>query len=75
MVNNVVSLKEKLEIWKLVYQRGDLRVDVSTHGRFKFHHGGNVTQLDFFDSVLLLKELSEALEITMDDMGMYNANY
>jgi hypothetical protein len=73
-MSNVISLKEKLEAWKLIYQKDEFQVYVSNCGRFKIHSGNKITCLDFFDSVFFLKELSEALEFTMDDMGMYNTN-
>jgi|GEM_PF-2105572 len=72
--SNVVSLQEKLEIWQRVYKKDELEVYISTHGRFKIYSGDKITQLDFFDSVSFLKELSESLEVMMGNMGMYNAN-
>jgi hypothetical protein len=67
-MSNVVSLVEKLEVWKPVYEKDNLRVHVSSHGKFKIYSGDKITQLEFFDSVTFLKELSEALEYVMCSM-------
>jgi len=69
-MSNVVSLMEKREIWQSIYIKDGLRVQVSSHGRFKLMSGDKITQLEFFDSVTFLKELSEALERVM--CSMYN---
>lgn len=71
-MSNVVSLTERRETWKPVYQKDDLRIHISSHGKFKVYSGDEITQLEFFDSVNFLKELSEALEYVM--CGMYNNN-
>jgi hypothetical protein len=70
-MSNVVSLAEKLETWKPVYDVGGLRVCISSHGKFKIYSGDKITQLEFFDSVTFLKQLSEALEYVMR-CPMYN---
>ena len=69
-MSNVVSLIERREVWKPVYIKDGLRIQISSHGRFKLMSGGEITQLEFFDSVTFLKELSEALEHVM--CAMYN---
>jgi hypothetical protein len=69
-MSNVVSLTERREVWKPVYTKDDLRVYISSHGRFKLFNGNEITQLEFFDSVSFLKDLSEALEYVM--CSMYN---
>lgn len=69
-MSNVVSLTERREVWKPVYMKDGLRVQISSHGRFKLMSGHEITQLEFFDSVTFLKELSEALEHVM--CSMYN---
>lgn len=76
-MSNVISIKDKLETWKLVYRKEKFAAYVSNHGRFKFHFENDVvaTKLEFFDSVFFLKELSSSLEIAMEDMGMYNNAY
>lgn len=71
-MSNVVSLTEKREVWKPVYEKDQFRVHLSSHGRFKIFSGNEITHFDFFDSVTFLKELSEALELTM--CSMYNDN-
>jgi hypothetical protein len=71
-MSNVVSLVEKREVWKPVFAKDQLRVHLSSHGRFKIYSGSEITQFDFFDSVTFLKELSEAMEHTM--CSMYNDN-
>jgi len=71
-MSNVISLNEKLEVWKLIYTKDQFRVHLSSHGRFKIFSGSEITYFDFFDSVLFLKELSEALEYTM--CSMYKGN-
>ncbi len=71
-MSNVISLVEKREIWKTIYTKDDLRVRLSSHGKFKIYHGDEATKLEFFDSVTFLKELSEALECVM--CSMYNNN-
>jgi hypothetical protein len=70
LMAKVISLVEKREVWHQVYRNGELCVHLSNHGKFKFFHGGEITQLEFFDSVSFLKELSEALESVM--CSMYN---
>lgn len=69
-MSNVVSLTERREVWSPVYMKDGLRVQISSHGRFKLMSGEEITQLEFFDSVTFLKELSEALERVM--CSMYN---
>jgi hypothetical protein len=69
-MSNVVSLTERREIWQSIYAKEGLRVKVSSHGRFKLMSDDKITQLEFFDSVTFLKELSEALERVM--CSMYN---
>jgi hypothetical protein len=69
-MSNVVSLMEKREVWQSIYVKDGLRVQISSHGRFKLTSGDKITQLEFFDSVTFLKELSEALERVM--CSMYN---
>jgi hypothetical protein len=69
-MSNVVSLMEKREVWQSIYVKDGLRVQISSHGRFKLASGDKITQLEFFDSVTFLKELSEALERVM--CSMYN---
>ena len=71
-MSNVVSLAERREVWKPAYANDKLRIQVSSHGRFKLIIGNEITQLEFFDSVSFLKELSEALEYVM--CSMYNDN-
>ena len=71
-MSNVVSLTERREVWKPAYTNGKLRIQVSSHGRFKLISGNEITQLEFFDSVSFLKELSEALEYVM--CSMYSDN-
>ena len=71
-MSNVISLVEKREVWKHAYTKDMMRIMVSTHGRFKIYNGSEITQLEFFDSVSFLKELSEALEQVM--CSMYNSN-
>jgi hypothetical protein len=71
-MSNVVSLTEKREVWKPVYEKDQLRVHLSSRGRFKIFSGNEITHFEFFDSVIFLKELSEALELTM--CSMYNDN-
>lgn len=68
----VISLREKTETWKKVYSQGNFVVSVSNHGKFKFYNGKEITQLEFFDSVSFLKDLSDALEKEMGNMGLYN---
>jgi len=67
-MSNVVSLEERREIWKPAYMKGGLQIQISNHGRLKLLSGGEITQLDFFDSVTFLKELSEAMERVMCSM-------
>lgn len=69
-MSNIVSLTERKEVWKDVFVKDHLRVKISSHGRFKLMSGSEITQLEFFDSVTFLKELSEALEYVM--CSMYN---
>jgi len=69
-MENVISLVERKEVWKEVFLKDGLRVQISNHGRFKFMNNSKITKLEFFDSVTFLKELSEALEHTM--CSMYN---
>ena len=69
-MSNVVTLVEKLEVWKSVYEKDNLQVHISSHGKFKIYSGDKATQLEFFDSVMFLKELSGALEYVM--CSMYN---
>lgn len=71
-MSNVVSLIERKEVWKPVYVKDNLHVQISNHGRFKLLSGDKITQLEFFDSVTFLKELSEALEYVM--CSMYSDN-
>lgn len=71
-MSNVVSLVEKREVWKPVFVKDQLRIHLSSHGRFKIYSGDEITQFDFFDSVTFLKELSEAMEHIM--CSMYNDN-
>jgi hypothetical protein len=67
-MGKVISLQEKQEVWKQAYEKGGLRVHISTHGKFKFYSGNEITQLEFFDSVSFLKDLSIALESVMGKM-------
>ena len=71
-MSNVVSLTEKREVWKDAYRKDGIRIMISTHGRFKIYSKDEITQLEFFDSVSFLKELSEELERVM--CSMYNGN-
>lgn len=71
-MSNVVSLTERREVWKEVFVKDRFHVRISSHGRFKLMSGSEITQLEFFDSVTFLKELSEALEHVM--CSMYNDN-
>ena len=71
-MSNVISLIEKREIWKDAYAKDNMRIMISSHGRFKIYNGEELTKLEFFDSVTFLKELSEALEHVM--CSMYNGN-
>lgn len=72
-MGKVISLQERSEVWKKAYHFGNLEVFVSSHGKFKFRSGDHVTQLEFLDSVTFLKEMSDALEREMNQMGMYNS--
>lgn len=67
-MSNIVSLADRRETWQSIYSKDGLRVHISNHGRFKLMHGDEIMQLEFFDSVAFLKELSEALERTMCSM-------
>lgn len=67
-MSNVVSLLERKEVWQSAYQHGELLVQLSNHGRFKVTCGKTSTILQFFDSVALLKELSEKFEDVMCSM-------
>ena len=78
-MGKVISLQEKLETWKKVYEKSELCVYVSNHGKFRIIHSSlslqsTTTQLEFLDSVFFLKELSEALERAMLNMDLYNQN-
>jgi len=72
-MSNVVSLTERREVWKQVYHKDNLRVQISNHGRFKLLSNSEITHLEFFDSVTFLKELSESLEHVM--CSMYNEGH
>lgn len=67
-MSNVIHLNERKEIWRSAYVKNGLHVQVSNHGRFKLSSEDKITQLEFFDSVTFLKELSESLENSMIDM-------
>ena len=71
----VISIQERTEVWKSVYVQGNLEVFISNHGKFKLRNGKEITELEFFDSVTFLKDLSEALENVMGKMGMYNQTH
>lgn len=71
-MGKVISLREKTETWKKIFSQGNFSVSISSHGKFKFYNGKEITQLEFFDSVSFLKDLSEALEKEMGNMKMYN---
>jgi len=67
-MGKVIFLQEKLEVWKEIYKKNGLIVNVSTHGKFKIYNESKFTQLEFFDSVSFLKDLSIALEVVMGKM-------
>lgn len=73
-MTKVISLKDRLEIWKRVYEKDALEVYVSNQGRFKIKHLNSITVLEFFDSIFFLKHLSESLEIMMLDMKLFKSN-
>jgi hypothetical protein len=59
-------LAEKRESWRCAFERGNLSIHISTHGRFKIFKGDELVEtLSFFDSVSLLKDLSEDYEQVM----------
>lgn len=67
-MSNIISIVEKLETWKVIYQKSNLQVKISSHGKFKFLNGNEIVQLEFFDSISFLKDLSKALESVMCSM-------
>jgi hypothetical protein len=68
-MSNVISLAEKRETWRPTYEMGRLSFHLSNHGRFKVLVDNETVQvLSFFDSVSLLKDLSEDFEHTMNAM-------
>ena len=66
---NVVSIKDRMEVWNTVYESPDgrLRVKASNHGRFNFTVGnsGAPVILDTVDSVGMLSRLSDGLETSL----------
>ena len=71
-MNNVISIREKLENWQFTYSDPghNFVVFTSNHGRFKFTFKSKQPDvyLDFVDSVALLTDMSEAIEKAMDIM-------
>lgn len=69
-MNNVISIREKLESWHMAYSDPgqNFAVFASNHGRFKFTFNSNQQDiyLDFVDSITFLSDTSKAIEKAMD---------
>lgn len=67
MPNNVISIKDKLERWRLIYTAPDrdFTVYASTMGNLKINFSKknqNGIHLDFFESVRFMSDVSKGFE-------------
>lgn len=67
-MGEVVSLKDKLERWTVSYKSpGEwMQIKTSTHGRIIVLIGDEMCELSTFESVRMLKEVSEGMEAAFD---------
>lgn len=64
-MSNVVSLAERRESWHVAYQKGDLVVSVSSHGRLSISTKGSEETLSFCDSASFLRKINDDFDRTM----------
>lgn len=64
----VISLSDRLETWREIFSKEHISVSISSNGKFRFLNRKSSLELSFVDSVLFLKELSEAMEKTMNSL-------
>ncbi len=61
-MNNVVSLADRSETWKLSYELGKFRAYVSSRGRIKMMMGEEIMTMDTIESVDFMGRVSKAYE-------------
>ena len=61
-MNNVVSLEDRAETWKLSYELGKFRAYVSSRGRIKLMMGEEIMTMDTIESVDFMGRVSKAYE-------------
>jgi hypothetical protein len=59
---NVVSLRDRLETWKMPWSHDNMSVGVSSNGRMRIEVDGKVIYLDTVEAVGFMSKVSEAYE-------------
>lgn len=61
-MNNVVSLADRAETWKLTYGLDKFRAYVSSRGRIKMMMGDEIITMDTIESVDFMGRVSKSFE-------------
>ena len=72
-VGDLIPLGDRLEKWHDAFasSSGSLRIQVSSHGRMRVRtvgYSGPPTQLEFVESVRMLRAVADAMESAMESM-------
>jgi hypothetical protein len=59
---NVVSLRDRLETWKMPWSNDNMSVGVSSNGRMRIEIDGKVAYLDTVEAVGFMSKVSETYE-------------